>query len=134
MDRGQACGWAVVQAGSAVLPAFLRPGQQRPISPRQVYTPPRWLPATRQPAPERPLKSPRVQPRAGCLHSAHLPQAPALAGLHSMYFWYSVRQRSMLPSCSSISMYDLNSLSCGTEERKRLKRKRGMGAVSGGLG
>jgi hypothetical protein len=31
-----------------------------------------------------------------------------------MYFWYSVRQRSMLPSCSSISMYDLNSLSYST--------------------
>lgn len=39
--------------------------------------------------------------------SAYLHQALQLAGAHCRYFWYSVRTRSISPSCSSSSMYDL---------------------------
>lgn len=74
-----------------------------------------WGRAEGSPAQPHHAVLPACVPAAAAQPGAHLPQAPALAGLHSMYFWYSVRQRSMLPSCSSISMYDLNSLSCGSD-------------------
>mmetsp|Transcript_14739 Transcript_14739/g.36760 ORF Transcript_14739/g.36760 Transcript_14739/m.36760 type:complete len:307 (-) Transcript_14739:1233-2153(-) len=45
--------------------------------------------------------------------SANLIHAWQLAGFHSRYFSYSVRQRSTLPSISSSSMYALNDLSLG---------------------
>ena len=41
-------------------------------------------------------------PRYCCSNSANLHQAVQLAGLHSKYFSYKVRTRSMFPSCLSI--------------------------------
>ncbi len=44
--------------------------------------------------------------------SANLHQAAQVSGAHSRNFWYSLRTRSIAPSCSSSSMYALNSLAC----------------------